>query len=289
MPTHEPIDTNVNNPDRPQKIYKGEMPAAEKMTALRMWNSSAGGPGVNNDGFDTAGLKQNFHVGDVWNDMVNKRLYECRDNSQGAALWTLYASSVGLLGTKETDETDLINGSFAWFNPVSDKFEYAPRWDDLRFPATAQRQGQGTKPDFDFTNIGWLMPENVATESVYMLAQFDHGYKLGSDIEPHVHFIQTVAAVPTFKLDYRWYDKGDTVPAFATIETVTETAVTFAVGIHQRIDFPKISGAAISKMSSMMDLKLYRDDTSVSGDVLTKEFDIHFRSDSDGSKTKDTK
>jgi len=123
-----------------------------------------------------------------------------------------------------------------------------------------------------------------------MNAQFSHGLKLGSDICPHIHFIQSVAAMPLFKLDYRWYDIGDTVPAFATIETITLGAVTtFTVGQHQLLEFPSISGASISKVSSIMDLKVYRDDSAVSGDVLYKEFDIHYRSDTYGSEFEGSK
>jgi len=92
MPTRNPIDTNYNNPSGRQGKYKGEMPEAGKMTALRMWSSADGGPGTDNDIMDSAGLGQDFSVGDVWNDTVNDRLYECRDNTQNAALWTLYAS-----------------------------------------------------------------------------------------------------------------------------------------------------------------------------------------------------
>ncbi|GAG60190.1 unnamed protein product, partial [marine sediment metagenome] len=37
-------------------------------------------------------------------------------------------------------------------------------------------------------------------------------------------------------------------------------------------------------LSSIMDIKLYRDDNVAIGDVLTKEFDIHFRKDMSGSR-----
>jgi hypothetical protein len=289
MPTREPIDTNYNDGDRPRRLYKGELPIEGKMTAVRQWNSDVGAPSTTNDGYDSAGLGQEFYVGDRWYDTVNDDLYVCDDNTQNAATWTFSAAKDGLLGTKKTDETDLGDQRIPWYNSSSGKFEYGVRWDDLRFPATQAKRGASLKPDFDETNIGLLFPENVATEFVLFNAQFQHGYRLGSDIVPHIHFIQTVAAVPTFKMEYRWYDIGDTVPAFATIQTVTATSVTFSVGCHQLIEFPTISGAAISNVSSMMDIKLYRDDSAVSGDVLLKEFDIHYESDSFGSENDDSK
>ena len=289
MPTKDKLQTHIEEASTGREtIYKGERPVSGKMTSMRMWTSITV-PSVNNDEFDTAGLSQDFATGDLWNETTVGRIYKCDDPTQGAAVWTIVSSADdGLIGSKEVDETDLTDGSLPWYNSATGKFEYAARWDDLRFPASQVKRGAGSKPDEDFVNVGLLFPENVSTEYVVINAQFQHSYKLGSDIVPHVHFIQTVAAVPTFKIDYRWYDIGDTVPAYATISTTTVTAVTFAVGAHQIVEFPSISGAGISKVSSMMDIILYRDDTSVSGDILVKEFDIHFQLQSFGSENEDS-
>ena len=48
-------------------------------------------------------------------------------------------------------------------------------------------------------------------------------------------------------------------------------------------EFPDIEGTNIDTVSSMMDIRLYRDDNIVSGDVLAKEFDIHYQIDGMGS------
>ena len=158
-------------------------------------------------------------------------------------------------------------------------------WEDLRFPATLVKLGATSKPDFDYTNVGLLFPQNDTAEVIYIAAQFPHAYKLGTNIYPHVHFIQSAATIPIFKLDYRWYKNGSAPPAFTTI-TTNSLAFTYTSGsILQIALFPAISGAGIDTVSSILDMKLYRDDNVVTGDVLVKEMDIHYEIDTMGSRT----
>ena len=159
------------------------------------------------------------------------------------------------------------------------------RWDDLRFPATRIRQGATTKPDFDTTNLGLLFPQNDATEIAYIIAQMPHRMLLGSDIHPHIHFIQSVAQQPTFKMDYRWYRNGDTVPgAFTTLTASSFSYVWSSGDLLQIVEFPAIVGLAIDTVSSIIDIKIYRQDNVVAGDVLVKEFDLHYKIDDRGSR-----
>lgn len=163
------------------------------------------------------------------------------------------------------------------------------QWDDLRFPATLDKRGSNLKPDYDETNCGLLFPRNDTTEIIYIIAQMPHSYMYGTNLRPHIHFIQTSSLVPTFKLKYRWYEVGSSVPAFTTI-TSTTVAVTYASGsIHQLLMFPEIDGSSIDHVSSILDIQLWRDDNVVSGDVLVKEFDIHYRNDTLGSLEESSK
>jgi hypothetical protein len=152
-------------------------------------------------------------------------------------------------------------------------------WDDLKFPATTVRQGASTKPDFDTTDIGLLFPQNDATEIAYIIGQFPHAMKSGSNIKPHVHWIQTSADEPVWKIDYRWYKNGDAPPAFTTLNSATPVFTYTSGSILQISAFPEIDGSAIDSVSSIIDVKLYRDDNVVAGDVLMKEFDIHYQID----------
>lgn len=158
-------------------------------------------------------------------------------------------------------------------------------WEDLRFPPSRTMVGALGKPDYDYTNCGFLFPQNDTGEVIYIVAQFPHAYKLTTSIYPHIHFIQSSADVPVFKLSYRWYKNGSTPPSFTTI-TTNSLAFSYTSGsITQVALFPAISGVSIDTISSILDMKLYRDDNVVTGDVLVKELDIHYEIDTLGSRT----
>jgi hypothetical protein len=161
-------------------------------------------------------------------------------------------------------------------------------WDDLKAPATTIRQGATTKPDFDSTELGLLFPQNDSSEIAYIILQMPHARKNGSDISPHIHFIQDSSDEPVFKMDYRWYKNGDTVPVSWTTLTASTFAFTYpgSGSILQIASFPDIDSSSIDAVSSIIDIKLYRDDNVVTGDVLLKEFDIHYQIDQMGSRMK---
>ena len=158
-------------------------------------------------------------------------------------------------------------------------------FEDVRVSAAASRLGILSKPDFDYTNIGLLFPQDDATEKIYITDQLSHGWKSGSSIYPHIHYIQDEAEVPTFKLDYRFYDNGDTVPDFTTITTTGVPIYTYTSGaILQIIVFPVVELPEYGT-SAFYDMILYRDDDVVTGDVLVKGFDFHTLFNSIGSYT----
>lgn len=158
-------------------------------------------------------------------------------------------------------------------------------WDDMQFAANPSQKGINDKPDFDYTNVGFLFPQNDQSEYIVLDSQFSHKRKYGTNISPHIHFIQTTSAVPIFVLEYRWYDNGDTVPDWTTIETTGGGVFTYTSGsLLQIISFPDIDGSSINGVSSWFEAKLYRKTgDGITGDVLVKSFDIHYQIDSMGS------
>lgn len=158
------------------------------------------------------------------------------------------------------------------------------QWTDIRLPATAAKQGSNSKPVFDYTNLGAIFPQNDESHIIYELCQFGHDRTPDSSISPHIHYIQSTSTPPTFKMEYRWYENGAIVPNFTTIEASTGIFPYSGSPILQIMEFPDISGTNHSGLSSMMDIKLYRKTgDGVAGDVLVKEFDIHFQVNSAGS------
>lgn len=59
---------------------------------------------------------------------------------------------------------------------------------------------------------------------------------------------------------------------------------TISGSLFQMLPFASIDGPGISTVSSFLDIQVYRDNDVVEGDVLVKEFDIHFQIDQLGSE-----
>jgi len=158
-------------------------------------------------------------------------------------------------------------------------------FDDFIVPLTSSKLGVNNKPDFDETNLGYLFPQNDTAEILYLIVQMPHKWKEGSDIFPHVHYRRTSAGKPTFKITYSWFNIGSEVSAPGTTLNLDTEIITYTSGnIHQinRSASP-ISGSG-KTISSILLIKLFRDDNTVTGDVLTYQFDIHYEIDSLGSK-----
>jgi hypothetical protein len=160
-------------------------------------------------------------------------------------------------------------------------------WDDFSVPLTRDKQGANSKPDYDFTNCGLLFPNDDATEIVYLTFQMSHSKKLDTDIHLHVHYVQDEAGTPVFKIDYRWYNNGVAVPAgWTTISTGDGSGPVFSYdsgAILQILPFPTISPPSNEAVSSNLDVRFYRDDAAVAGDVLAKYIDFHYVKDQLGS------
>ena len=163
-------------------------------------------------------------------------------------------------------------------------------FEDLFVPLTSSKVGANAKPDFDETNIGYLFPQNDATEILYLIVQIPHRYKEGSDIYPHIHYKRTAAGKPTFKIAYTWFNTGSATAAPTTVLPLDVEATTYTSGsIHQiNKSATAISGTG-KTISSLLLIKLYREDNTVTGDVLAYQFDLHFEVDGIGSSTEYTK
>lgn len=162
-------------------------------------------------------------------------------------------------------------------------------WDDLKAPFTSTRRGAADKPDFDYTNAGLLFPTNDTTEFVTAIMQFSHARKAGTDIEPHIHWDQINSNDVVWSMVYKWYQPGAAVPATWLKLIEQSDAFTYTSGtLHQITTFGTIDGSGISGVSSILKVKVYRDDAVAGGagtgdDALATEFDVHYQIDSPGS------
>jgi len=157
-------------------------------------------------------------------------------------------------------------------------------WTDITVPATTIRQGASTKPDFNTDSLTLDFPQNNESEIAYLNVQFGHDWLTGSDISPHIHYLQNEAGSPDFIIEYRWLSNGNAVTDWTTDTTYMSVFPYTSGSIMQILEFPKIDGSAITGVSSMLQIKLYRrTGDGVSGDVQVLEFDIHIQIDSNGS------
>jgi hypothetical protein len=201
------------------------------------------------------------------------------------------ASNIPLTNIKFGDASN-----YSSFDADGTLFMYgsATIWDDILVPFSQARLGSASKPDFDYANVGLLFPQNDPSEKIYIVVQIPHSYKEGSDIFPHIHWQQTNASTPTWKMDYKWFNNNETVPASFTTISPSSVVNTYVSGnLAQISSFGSITGAAnssggglspISKtISSLLLVVIYRDDNVVTGDVLGFQFDIHIERNSIGS------
>ena len=176
-----------------------------------------------------------------------------------------------------TNYTDLNNGVWMYGDHTC--------WDDKSVPLTQGKQGNTSKPDFDYTNIGYLFPQNDATEILYMVLQMPHSWLEGSDINPHIHWQQSADQQVTWKIDYKWFNPNAAVPAGYTTHTMATNAFTYTSGdLHQITEGTAFISGSGQTLSSLLLIKLYRDDDVYSGDALAFDFDVHYQINSMGSR-----
>ena len=161
-------------------------------------------------------------------------------------------------------------------------------WDDLKAPFSTSKLGILDKPDFDYDNVGVLFPQNDTAEIVYSIMQFSHSRKNGTDINPHVHWQQMNANDVVWKMQYKWFENGTATPATWTQLTESTDAFTYTSGnLLQITAFPTIDGSGITSVSSIFQVKVWRDDNvdggAGGGDALGFEFDLHYEKDQPAS------
>ncbi|MEI6850337.1 MAG: hypothetical protein WCK26_00025 [Candidatus Saccharibacteria bacterium] len=166
-------------------------------------------------------------------------------------------------------------------------------WDDLRFPATAiNPAGAAIAMTFDPDQIGFISAA-TGTQSIAIIGQMPHSWKVGSDIYPHIHWNPTTTNTGSvlWRMEYKWTNINDTEPAGFTTVDVLDPGDGIALK-HQLIGFGAISGAG-KTLSSGLTIRISRIGGDVTdtytGNSLLKEFDIHYEIDTLGSRTESAK
>jgi len=162
----------------------------------------------------------------------------------------------------------------------------ATTWEDLRFPATAINPVGAPSPmGFDTTYIGFTAAAGQ-TQTIAVIAQMPHSWKLGSTIYPHVHWMPTStnSGSVLWNIQYKWTDLNQVESASFISLNVSQNASGSAY-THQLVGWA-VSGSSIYGLSSLLTILVSRigGSDSYTGDALLKEFDIHYQIDSVGSR-----
>lgn len=173
--------------------------------------------------------------------------------------------------------------------------EFNGQWDDRSAGVHAANIDVASgRIDYDYADLGIGFQTNARypNEPLASIVQMTHTWLEGSDIEPHVHWLQSASGTPNILLEYRVYNNGEAPGAF-TLVVPDNLVFAYTSGtILQISGFPTIDMSG-KRISAFIDFKLYRDSLNTSGlfagaDAypnvwIVKEFDFHFRKDAAGS------
>lgn len=162
-------------------------------------------------------------------------------------------------------------------------------WEDLRFPATAVNPAGAANPmGFDQTNIGFTSSAS-AIQSIAMIAQMPHSWKMGSAIIPHIHWQATTTNIGDvyWQMEYKWTNHGEVEAAGWELAPAAIGSTDGTIGRHLITSFGEIDGTG-KTLSSILTIRISRVGNDAldtyTGLALLKEFDIHYQIDSFGSR-----
>jgi hypothetical protein len=170
------------------------------------------------------------------------------------------------------------------------------RWDDLRFPAVGQQVDTSSgRLDYDYINCGINFAVNArySEEPLCHVVQIPHNKQFGTALKPHIHWEQNSADTPNWLLEWRWVNNGELRGTYQLSAHSSNVFPYVSGNLQQITTFPEIPAPVRESVSSILDVKLYRDSANTStlfsgsdtysGPALLKEFDIHYQIDSFGS------
>lgn len=177
-------------------------------------------------------------------------------------------------------------------------------WDDMRVSVNAVRVTGANQP-------GWSLLPNTTSiytwhfgssgiDEVWFAVQFPHGWKEGSDIEPHVHWTPnangTAGQSVEWSLDYTWVNVSGTIASETTITgyVTIQGDSSLVEGKHYitPLGATAISGTG-KTLSSMLICRLFRNggagNDNYPNTAALLEVDFHYEIDSFGSRDEFTK
>ena len=176
-------------------------------------------------------------------------------------------------------------------------------WDDWQGQLSSNQKVNPSAHIVDNnTEASVIFTTNCDTgDYIYMSPQMQHSWKLGSDIHPHLHWIQTTASQPNWLIQYRWQRNGQTKTTAWTDYALDTSVFTWVTGALLQITegATKITPPTGYGISDIVQFRIIRDVNNDSGafvgaetnsvDTESVSFDYHFQIDTLGSRTEFTK
>ena len=177
-------------------------------------------------------------------------------------------------------------------------------WDEVSQPLIGRNVLVSVgRIDYNYDNLSldFSTTARYPEEPVGVVTQTLHARKAGSDIRPHLHWIQAIDTIPNILIEYRFCNNGG-VPTEWVLKPLTSTdnLFPFVAGAQQITEFnlPEGHGTTLG-LSGSFECKIYRDSANASGlftgaDAYAgvwevKYYDIHIEMDSLGSREEFTK
>jgi hypothetical protein len=161
-------------------------------------------------------------------------------------------------------------------------------WDDLRFPAQGINPAGSAAPPSVNTTDGTLEFSASAENVIAGIAQMPHSWKIGTDIEAHIHWSPATSATGNvyWRLQHDIAAIGGTFDGFTTVNSLD--AADAVANKHQIHELGIISASGIDTVSSIIKWKLSRigeDATDTYGGIAKLlEVDFHYQIDGFGSE-----
>lgn len=194
-----------------------------------------------------------------------------------------------------TADTDLIQIAAASVTVNGDFYLGVPVYEDIRVNLTQAQLGPANNPGFDVfqSAVRAYHFDPDADEELFFNVQIPHGYKYGTDLEPHIHWTPTTTntAAVRWCLEYTLAELDGTFGASTTICVADDGDGTAYK--HQIADLGNIDGSAIDTLSAVLVCRIYRDADDgtdlYTGDAAGLDVDFHYQVDTIGSAGEFTK
>lgn len=177
-------------------------------------------------------------------------------------------------------------------------------WRDELGPLTADKlYSPAGDFEFDYTEGAIIAKSSARYPTDYIVAgnQLNHDMPPGTDVEAHLHWEQTTAAMPNWLVGYRWQRGGQAKTTAWTLLPWTDNTFTWTAGtLNQITDFGYITPpVGYGQVSDRIQYRVFRDVLNTTGlfsgaevglgNMLVTDFDTHRLSNMLGSRLKYSK